>query len=427
MFFKENLILAIESLRSNKMRAFLTMLGIIIGIASVIAIMSVGNSLSTSVTSELSSMGTNNYRIGVRELNNQYASSQGPNRQGALVGAIAEDKDLISDVMISDLLINLGEQIDAYSLSESVTSGQVRDGRLYANVSVTGVNTGYVSVNSLELISGRFINERDLAGRKSVAVVSDKLATNIFGTVNDAMGQEIRFYDNEGIKTYTIIGVYEYIEVSLFGSTSVSEKDLQTSLFIPLTLAKQEMANKNYASVTVMSHDGVDPDRFTADAEAILSKYYDNNPKWEISVMSTSNQIDELNSILSTLSLAISIIAAISLGVGGVGVMNIMLVSVTERTREIGIRKALGAKNYHIRLQFITEAMIICLVGGIIGLILGLTMGYAGSVMIGATAALSVPAIMTAIGFSMAIGMFFGYYPANKAAKLDPIDALRYE
>jgi putative ABC transport system permease protein len=131
--------------------------------------------------------------------------------------------------------------------------------------------------------------------------------------------------------------------------------------------------------------------------------------------------------MLSTISLAIAIIAAISLLVGGIGVMNIMLVSVTERTREIGTRKALGAKNYHIRMQFITEAMIIALVGGLIGLILGLLLGLLGSKLLGSAPSFSLPTVLLTVIFSMAIGVFFGYYPANKAAQLDPIDALRYE
>jgi putative ABC transport system permease protein len=176
-----------------------------------------------------------------------------------------------------------------------------------------------------------------------------------------------------------------------------------------------------------MSKTEVNADEFKRNAESFFNKYYEKNQKWEVSIFSMSSQIQTASSMLSTISVAISVIAAISLLVGGIGVMNIMLVSVTERTREIGTRKALGAKNFHIRMQFITEAMIISLVGGLIGLMLGLLLGTVGSSLIGAAPSFSLPTILLTIAFSMAIGVFFGYYPANKASQLDPIDALRYE
>ena len=176
-----------------------------------------------------------------------------------------------------------------------------------------------------------------------------------------------------------------------------------------------------------MSNIEIDTEKLTKDIDRFFLKYYKSNPKWEISVINMSSQVEMASSMLSTVSMAIAVIAAISLLVGGIGVMNIMLVSVTERTREIGTRKALGAKNYHIRMQFISEAMIISLVGGVIGLFVGLLLGVIGSSLLGTGASFSIPTILLTIAFSMAIGVFFGYYPANKAAKLDPIDALRYE
>lgn len=425
--FLENMVLALESLRANKMRAFLTMLGIIIGISSVIAIVTVGNSLSSSITSEMQSMGTNNFMINVREKDNQFDGPPDapPGRERSR--AVAEDKDLITIEMIESFEQRFKEQVTGISLNDSIGTGQVKDGRFYANVSISGVNTGYKLVNNIEMVRGRFLNDSDIAGRKSVAVVSDRLVTNIFGEKADPIGQEIKYYNADGIKTYIVIGVYKYTESSMLGASSSSDKDTQTNVYIPVTLAKQDNSIKNYDTVTVMSKTNVDADKFSNDVKDFFDKYYDKNPKWEVAVSSMSNQIESVTSILSKVSLAIAVIAAISLLVGGIGVMNIMLVSVTERTREIGTRKALGAKNFHIRMQFITEAMIISLVGGLIGLVLGLLLGFLGSNLIGVDPFFSIPSILIAVIFSMAIGVFFGYYPANRAAQLDPIDALRYE
>jgi putative ABC transport system permease protein len=428
MFFKENMVLALESLRSNKMRAFLTMLGIIIGIASVIAIISVGDSLSSSITTEMQSIGTNNIMIMVREKDNKFGNPRNPAANIMGSGASAEDKDLMTIEMLEAFQEQFKDQVADISINESLGSGQVKDGRLYANVTVTGVNPGYMLVNNVELISGRFINDRDMAGRKSVAVVSDKLVHNMFGSSVNPIGQEIKLYESGSIKTYIIAGIYKHTENAMFaGASTSSEKDTQTSLYIPITLAKQDKVDKNYSRATIMSNTDIDGDKFTKDIKEYFSKYYESNPKWEVSAVNMASQIEMASSMLSTISLAIAIIAAISLLVGGIGVMNIMLVSVTERTREIGTRKALGAKNFHIRMQFITEAMIISLVGGLIGLILGLLLGMLGSNLLGAAPSFSVPTILLTVVFSMAIGVFFGYYPANKAAQLDPIDALRYE
>lgn len=435
MFNVENILLAIESLRSNKMRALLTMLGIIIGVASVIGIISVGNSLSSSLSTQMQSIGTNNIMVTVREKDDQISNSHDPmgDSRGIMAamngrGSSADDKDLISLEKLQTFEEQFKDRVSAISLNESSGSGQVKDGRLYANVSVSGVNPGYMSVNSLDMLGGRFINDRDMAGRKNICVVSDKLVNNIFKTGIDPIGQEVKYYENGAIKTYTVVGVYKYTDSNMFMSaSSASEKDTQTSLYIPITLAKQDTGDKNFSAATIMSKVGVDTEKLTKDIERYFSKYYEKNAKWEAAVFNMSTQVEMASSMLSTVSLAVAVIAAISLLVGGIGVMNIMLVSVTERTREIGTRKALGAKNYHIRMQFVTEAVIIALAGGLIGLVVGLLLGFVGSSLLGTAPSFSVPVILLTILFSMGIGVFFGYYPANKAAKLDPIDALRYE
>lgn len=166
---------------------------------------------------------------------------------------------------------------------------------------------------------------------------------------------------------------------------------------------------------------------FAAVAESFLNKYYKNNKNFQITSMSMESMLSTVDTMMGTLNIAIAVIAGISLLVGGIGVMNIMLVSVTERTREIGTRKAIGATNGDIRMQFVVESVIICVIGGIFGIILGTLLGYFGSSLLGVVALPSLPYVALAVGFSMAIGIFFGYYPANKAAKLDPIEALRYE
>lgn len=435
MFNIENILLAIESLRANKMRALLTMLGIIIGVASVIGIISVGDSLSSSLSTQLQSIGTNNVLVMVRERNDQFSKGTGVMGSRRLVSAMsgkgttsADDKDLISMEMIRGFEEQFHNSVSAVSLSESSGSGQAKDGRLYANVSVSGVNPGYQQVNHIDLIRGRFLNDRDMAGSKAVCVVSDKLVENLFPDGTDPIGKEIRYYEGETIRTYTIAGVYKYTETSLFSAASTaSDKDTETVLYIPVTLEKHYSENKNFASVTIMSKTGIDTEKLTADINRYFSRYYERNTKWEAAVFNMSSQLETATSMLSTVSMAVAVIAAISLLVGGIGVMNIMLVSVTERTREIGTRKALGAKNYHIRMQFVTEAVIISLTGGLIGLVIGLLLGTVGSSLLGSAPSFSVPVILLTILFSMGIGVFFGYYPANKAARLDPIEALRYE
>lgn len=435
MFNVENILLALESLRSNKMRALLTMLGIIIGVASVIGIISVGNSLSSSITTQMQSIGTNNILVTIREKDDQSIDSRTPmgDSRGIMAAmngrsSSADDKDLLSLEQLLSFEEQFRDRVSAISLNESTGSGQVKDGRLYANVSVSGVNPGYQPVNNLDMLNGRFINDRDMAGRKNVCVVSDKLVKNLFKSGINPIGQEVKYYENGTIKTYTIVGVYKYTDSNMFmTASSASEKDTQTSLYLPITLVKQDTSSKNFSSATVMSKIGVDTEKLTKDMERYFLKYYERNAKWEAAVFNMSTQVEMASSMLSTVSLAIAVIAAISLLVGGIGVMNIMLVSVTERTREIGTRKALGAKNYHIRMQFVTEAVIIALAGGLIGLLVGLLLGFVGSSLLGTAPSFSVPVIILTIVFSMGIGVFFGYYPANKAAKLDPIDALRYE
>lgn len=423
MGISESIRLALEGLRANKMRSMLTMLGIIIGIGAVIGILTVGNGMTGSITGYMSGLGASNITVSLRETDNDNM----PPMMSMFAAADPDEDDLITDEMLESLMARYGEYINGISLSESAGSGKAKDGRLYANVSLTGVNVEYMDVNSVDLLAGRWIRTEDINGRRNVCVVSDKLVNNMFGgDVSAAPGSEVRIDLNGDIQIFRIIGVYEYDASTMM--TMVSEKDMSTSLYLPVSTAKH-IAGKadGYSSLTVQAVSDVDSAVMAEDIRTFLNRFYKNNDDYEVTAMAMSSLVDSMSSIMNTLSIAISVIAGISLLVGGIGVMNIMLVSVTERTREIGTRKALGATNNDIRIQFVVESIIVCLIGGIIGILMGTLLGYVGSSLLSEPSFPTLGYIALAVGFSIVIGVFFGYYPANKAAKLDPIEALRYE
>ena len=418
----ESVRVSLEGLRANKMRSLLTMLGIIIGIAAVIGILTVGNGLTGSITGSMSSLGATNITVFLQE------KAGGMGGMETILGvASPEEEDLITDEMLEALRQRYGEAVAGISVSASVGSGVARDGRLYANVSLTGINEEYLAVNNTDLLAGRTIRQEDLDGRRSVCVVSDRLVENLYqGDADAALGDEVRVELNGEYQSFRIVGIYEY-DASMSISFS-AEEDVTTSLYIPITTANHLTGSpEGYSTVTVQASAGTDSAAMAQSIREFLSRYYANNEDYGVSAMAMSTMVESMSAIMDTLSIAISVIAGISLLVGGIGVMNIMLVSVTERTREIGIRKALGATNNDIRIQFVVESVIVCLIGGVIGILLGAVLGYVGSSLL-SEACLPRPSyIALAVGFSMAIGVFFGYYPANKAARLDPIEALRYE
>jgi len=415
LFLKENISLAVAGLKSNKMRAFLTMLGIIIGIGSVIAIVSFGNAISSSVTDAMSNLGATNIYVYVTARDSDTYVDK------------FDDSDLISMDEIDKFQEKYAGDISGLSVSQSGESGKAVDGHNYANVSISGVNPGYEGINNIKTEKGRFIRDNDIKGSRQVAVVSDKLVSNIFKGRTDPLGKKVNIETEAGYTTYTIVGVYKY-ESSMFSNNgAVSAKDTRTPLYIPVSLAKEDAENQNYYQFALRLKNGVDSNSFTSKIEQYWNKVYKDNTKFKVQVENAENELAEMMSVLDKVSMAVAAIAAIALLVGGVGVMNIMLVSVTERTREIGTRKALGARSGYIKMQFIVESVIICTIGGIIGVIFGLLLAWAGTSTMGMKFVISVPAILISVGFSMLIGIFFGYYPAKKAAKLDPIEALRYE
>ena len=381
---------------------------IIIGIGSVIAIVTVGNSLTSSVSESLVAMGGNNLQLSVDprpDENGDYPSSYG-----------YMESDLLNDEMLQAYRERFARQIKAVVLTESGGAGRIRQGSNTAKVNITGVNQGYFDAGKCELAAGRALNEADQEGARQVALVSDLLVENLFGgDAQAALGQTIEVTGPDGgVNEFSIAGVYAYQTMGpLLGGGAVN-KNTTTDLYLPLaTVHEMEgIASGSYFWCEVVPAAGVDADAFQTRSEQFFEeRFYKNNEQFRVTVY----------------NLAIGVIAGISLLVGGIGVMNIMLVSITERTREIGIRKALGASNGAIRTQFIVESVVICLVGGALGILVGFGLGSLGASLIGAPARADLGTVLVAVGFSMGIGVFFGYYPANKAAKLDPIEALRYE
>ncbi len=429
MLIWENMKLSFLALRMNKMRSFLTMLGIIIGIGSVIAIMTVSASLTSTISSSFQDMGANNVTVGLKQKSEESESRSNGLQFGAGNRTVViEEEDRITDAMLEEMQKTFAGQIQGISLNESVGNGTAKRRDTSANLQISGVNEDYFTINEVTLLAGRRLKAADLEGEKRVIMVSDVVVENLFeGDKEAALWQKLSVSINNRYYDYYIVGIYEYQETTSISESSDSE--VTTAAYIPLTTAKtQAHSDAGYTQFTVMPTDAItSASAFAEQIEKFFDTYYAQNEDYGISTSTLESLTESMNDMIATVSIAIAFIAAISLLVGGIGVMNIMLVSITERTREIGIRKALGAKNSSIRLQFITESIILCLVGGILGILLGVALGAIGANALGFSAAAPVSAILLAVAFSMAIGVFFGYYPANKAAKLNPIDALRYE
>ena len=393
------------------------MLGIIIGISSVIAIVTIGKALSDSVEQGFSQIGNTTIEVMVRPKD--------------------DFEDMTSDDFIPRSEIERfkelnPDKIDSVTINGSIVSGTIKDERKTSNVRIYSTTPGAKSVFSIKMLSGSFLTDEDEEKSKEVAVISDKVVEDIFNDkIEDALGSEIEVDTGGTLRVYRVIGIYKYEPMSMgvFGGES---EDDPTSVYIPLGVGNMQFSDGEdtdkymYFMLSAKDREGL------SDLEKEIEKFFNegilkDRENVEVRANSVESFASQVNQTMGTIKLAIGGIAAISLLVGGIGVMNILLVSVTERTREIGIRKALGATNKDIRLQFIIESIIICIIGGVIGILLGTALGYGASILLKTKTLPSIGSIIVAVGFSMAIGIFFGYYPANKAAKLDPIDALRYE
>ena len=416
---KENCKLAIISIKANKMRAFLTMLGIIIGVCAVIAIMTVGNSMTADVKKQLESYGVQNITVYMNPVD---------------YNAELSEADYQAMSLKPETLHSLAKQFEgriaAIAVQSQAGSGTVIQDGNKANVDINGVSAGYFKANNVKLINGNTFTAFDYEQGKNTAIISDKFVEQLYGSSykkENMLGKEIEVNINDEYMNLTVIGIYEFKQEG--SMMRGNNKNISTSVYIPLKNAWNFTHDETIFDATVVAAEGEDAIVLAGEVKEYLTNLLANTlgDKFIVDAYSNQSMIKENEKTMNQMTMAISMIAAIALIVGGIGVMNIMTVSITERTREIGTRKALGAPDSMIMLQFISEAIIICLIGGIIGIILGLILGNVAVHFMGYTPHISIASIYMSVGFSMAIGVFFGYSPAKHAANMNPIDALRYE
>ncbi|MFA5635283.1 MAG: ABC transporter permease [Anaerovoracaceae bacterium] len=404
MLLFENIKLALTSIKMNKMRSFLTMLGIIIGISSVISITSIGSSAEAVVSKEFQSFGMNNMYV---YLNWEMVRDR-PILYSDLI--LPEDIEALKARFPEDIL---------YAAPSISASSETKVGRVQGKLYMQGVAADYHKFYNMNIAYGRMINQSDLDGKRDRIVIDEKASRHFFNKVN-SVGETLAVTINGEIRDLTIVGVYGK-ESSLFDQLNTSDS---YTTYIPYSLLQSVDDTTTY--LELYTNGEKDQSLLGGDIARYLSRIKDKEPEF-YRYESAEVQMDMINTILGTLSIAIGAIAAISLVVGGIGIMNIMLVSVTERTREIGIRKSLGARTKDIMTQFLIESMILAAIGGILGTALGIGIASIGMGIAGVPVIIDPLMILLAVGFSAVVGMFFGLYPARKAAKLDPIEALRYE
>ena len=402
--YKESFLMAWASLIANKMRSILTMLGIIIGVAAVIALVSIGNGVKQDIQNSISSLGSNLLMV----------MPGAPRTPGVRPSAGSMKSLKVSDYEAIS-------KLDGVKAASPMTNGSYVV--IYQNknwtTSVSGVSYNYLDVNNWSMKSGRFLSEKNVQNRERVAVVGKTVVKNLFGD-EDPVGAEIRVKNIP----FRIIGV-----LNSKGSGAMGN-DQDDMVIIPYTTAMERVEGVDYLRiiyVTGKDENGID--RLQSDIENLLRVRHgikDTNLD-DFNIQNMNSIMETMEETTGTLTLFLGAVAAISLVVGGIGIMNIMLVSVTERTREIGVRKALGATYSVIVTQFLIEAVVISLMGGIIGIILGIGSSKLIGMASGMSTVISIPTIVMSFAFSMAIGLVFGIYPARKAAKLNPIDALHYE
>ena len=402
--YKESFLMAWASLIANKMRSILTMLGIIIGVAAVIALVSIGNGVKQDIQNSISSLGSNLLMVmpgaprtpGVRP------------SQGSMKSLKVSDYQAISK-------LDGVKAASPYTANSYVTIYQSKNW----TTTVSGVSSNFQDVNNWTMAEGRFISSKNVENRERVAVVGQTVVKNLFAG-EDPVGKEIRVKNIP----FRVIGVLNSKGNGTMGN------DQDDVIFIPYTTAMERVEGVDYLRmVYVVASDDNGIDRLQSDIENLLRVRHsikDTNLD-DFNIQNMKSIMETMEQTTGTLTLFLGAVAAISLVVGGIGIMNIMLVSVTERTREIVIRKALGATYFVIVTQFLIEAVVISLMGGLIGIALGIGASKLIGLASGMSTVISVPTIVLSFAFSMAIGLVFGIYPARKAAKLNPIDALHYE
>ena len=394
MSFKQSFILAIKSLAGSKMRAFLTMLGIIIGVAAVIILISVVDGFKGMMLNEFEKLGTNTLNVYI----NPRSSTKHVYVEDMMEFA-AKHTDVIAGVTPNVSGSGYTIKIGTETLSSTTLSG---------------VNEMAADINKIEMDAGRFLEYMDVEKRQRNCVVGSYIAKEYFGGSEQAIGQTVKVSGNPVV----IVGVVKE-------SAGGTESSADDRIYLPYSTMRavvQQVAGGNY-TVAAINKD------YSMQAKAVIEAYlysvFENDDYYR--VVSMAEIMDMADEMTGTLTAILVGIAAISLLVGGIGIMNIMLVSVTERTREIGIRKSLGAKKWDIMSQFVVEAATTSAVGGVVGILLGAVVSIAAGMLLKIDATPSAMAILVSFSVSAAIGIMFGYFPANKAAKLNPIDALRYD
>lgn len=405
MLFSESIAIAITALLSNKMRSILTMLGIIIGVGAVIVMISIGFGVRADVTNSIASLGSNMLIVTPGSTNNGGVRSAAGSSQKLKYEDAVAIKSKIKNIDYVSPTVN--------------SSYQIVYGNENWNSSVYGVTPEYLKIRSITVESGSFITNSDLNSRNRVAVIGPTVASNLFGTTNP-VGKNIRVHN----QPFKVIGVLQEKGQSSMGT------DQDDMVIVPLTTAQERLMGITYVrsiNIQVSSADKIDAVQSQVETLLRQRHHITADKDNDFTVRNLTSLMETMNNTTTMLTIFLGSVAAISLLVGGIGIMNIMMVSVTERTREIGIRKALGATFQNIMTQFLIESVVIGVIGGLLGVTLGVGCSLAIAKFTSLNTVITAAPIIISFVFSVGIGLFFGIYPAKKAARLDPIDALRYE